>query len=324
MAEQAKPKVLVIQGPTACGKTALSIRLAQEYQGEIVNADSMQMVRGFNVGTAKPTPQERQQVPHHLFDVVSPDEHYDAGGYVDRARAVIDLILRKQRLPIIVGGTGLYVRTLLGGLADLPGADAQLRERYQAILNEQGVKALADMLLEKDPKAVQTLDLENPVRVIRALEVLELTGEPIWLHQQRHEFADRPYDTLQVVIHADLAVLDDRIRQRTALMVKSGLIEEVQRLLMVYGDRTLRPYQSIGYRQVLEFLDGKTDYYNLEEEIIRKTRRYARKQLQWLRNEKQTRWYRYPEQEHGLTQDVGSWLAGEALPAVEDGLPSSE
>ena len=296
----------------------MSIRLAQEYQGEIINADSMQMVRGFNVGTAKPTLQERQQVPHHLFDVVGPDEHYDAGSYVERARAVIDLVARKGRLPIIVGGTGLYVRTLLGGLADLPGADAELRRKYQSILDEQGPKALADLLVARDARAVQTLDLENPVRVIRALEVLDLTGEPIWAHQERHEFADRPYDTLQVVVHTDLAVLDERIKQRTARMVKAGLIEEVQRLLVVYGDRTLRPYQSIGYRQVLEFMDGKTDYYNLEEEIVRKTRRYARKQLQWLRNEKGTRWYRHPEQDGKITEDVGRWLRGEELPTPNE------
>ncbi len=303
-----KPNIVVVQGPTACGKTGLAIRIAQTFGGEIVNADSVQFVRHFDIGSAKPTAEERRAAVHHLVDAVEPDAPYDAAEYARRAHACITEILERKRLPVVSGGTGLYVRALLGGLVELPKRNESLRAKYAEILETSGVAALFSMLEDRAPEAGEYIDRHNPPRVVRALEVLEMTGRPIWKWQREHRFRDRPYRALVLALKPDFAALEERIRLRTRDMLEAGLVREVQKLLERFPDRNIRAYGSIGYRQALEFLDGKTAEAELEESIVRATRRYAKKQLSWLNTEPDVRWCD-PENEAEILARAAAFLS---------------
>ncbi len=301
-----RPNVVVIQGPTASGKTGLAVEIAERFDGEIVNADSLQWIREFDAGTAKPTPEERERAVFHLVDIFDPADRPDAGCFVNLAREAIADIAERSRLPVIAGGTALYVRALLGGLVELPSRDDELRASYDSILQSEGAEALAKRLLEKDPSAADHIDLQNPVRVVRALEVLEKTGIPIQEHQARHRFAERPYRALRLHLEADLNELDRRIHLRTRMMLDAGLIEEALRLLARYGDDSL-PMRSIGYRQVVRCLAGDFPESLLQEKIEVATRRYARKQLRWMHHE-DSHPVRYPEEKETIFRLVEEFL----------------
>ena len=289
--------IVVVQGPTASGKSELGVRIAGTFDGEVVIADSLQWVRYFDIGTAKPGEAERAGIPHHLIDSVEPDEHTDAAVYVRRARAAIDEVLDCGRLPVVVGGTGLYVRSLLCGLVDLPGRDPGLRETYDRIICERGLEALFDLLESRAPEAARYIDRRNPPRVVRALEILELTGRPIWEWQAEHGFSDRPYNAFRAALKPGMDWLRPRVERRTKAMLAGGLVEEVERLLERYPDRSSRAFGAIGYREVLEYLDGRIERAELEAAITRATLRYARKQLGWLRRETEVNWFRPGEEE---------------------------
>ena len=304
-----RPKIIVIQGPTASGKTGLAVEVAERFGGEIVNADSLQWIREFDAGTAKPTPEERARAVFHLVDVFDPADRPDAGCFVDLARHAIADIFERGCLPIIAGGTALYVRTLLGGLVELPSRNDDLRAGYDAVLEDKGAAGLAELLLQKDPTAQNHIDLQNPVRVVRALEVLDLTGLPIQEHQARHRFAERPYRALRFHLDVDLDSLDHRIHLRTAIMLESGLIEEALRLLARYGEDCL-PMRSIGYRQVAQCLAGEFPESQVQEKIETATRRYARKQIRWM-NKEDSRPIRYPEQLPEVLEMIEEFLSSD-------------
>jgi len=285
-----KPKVIVVQGPTACGKTGLAIEVCKRFDGEVINADSLQWVKHFDIGTAKPTPDEMRQARHHIIDVMEPDQEYDAAIYTKMAREIIAEVISRGKVPVVAGGTGLYVRTLLGGIVDLPGRNDEIRGKYEKILEEHGAEVLFEELRSLDPEAEQHIDKHNPRRVIRALEVILQTGKPIWVWQAEHKFKESPYNSFNIALKPDLEKLDKRIMIRSQQMLDQGLIEETENLLERFPDKSLKPFGSIGYKQVVEYLGGKIERSELLEKIAQATRRYARKQVRWLKTEDCIKW----------------------------------
>jgi tRNA dimethylallyltransferase len=306
-----RPPVVVIAGPTAAGKTRAAIELALRFGGEIVNADSVQVYRHLDVGTAKPSAAERARVPHHLIDVVTPDVRYDAGRYLVDARAAARRCHERGRAVFLAGGTGLYVRAFLEGL--LPGArpDAGLRARLEA--EDAAARRAGDpdrlhrRLASLDPDAAARVHPHDARRVIRALELCLLGGRPASEARRRHGFADRPYRALQLVLDPGRDELDRRIDARCARMLEAGLLQEVRRLReMGYGPE-LRPLQSIGYRHLHPVVDGLDTLANALDAMRRDTRRFARRQRTWWRAVPEAIWMR-PEDEDGIAKAVESFL----------------
>jgi tRNA dimethylallyltransferase len=302
-----KPQIAVVQGPTASGKTELAVRIARRFDGELVNADSLQWVKYFDIGTAKPSASDRAAVQHYLIDSVEPDEHTDVATYLRLARPIIADIQKRGSLPIVEGGTGLYVRALLGGLVELPGRNDALRERFEALLMSEGPEGLFAELERREPHAAQHIDRDNPRRVIRALEVLELTGKPIWSWQREHGFSERPYDAFIIAIRPDMESLQVRVEDRTDYMLKLGLVDEVRDLLNRYP-RTLKAFGAIGYAQVLQMIDGEFPESELKARIVTATMQYAKKQLRWLKTEKDVHWIVSGEQDQVLAE-LGEWVS---------------
>jgi len=286
----ARPKIVVIAGPTASGKTAVGIELAEKFDGEIVSADSIQVYRYLDVGSAKPTKEERERVSHHLIDIRDPDEDFSAGEYVREARHAIRDILQRNRLPLIVGGTGLYVRLLLGGIADMPQRDAALRKRL--LEHEKEVPGiLCHRLSAVDPASARRIPPGNLARVIRALEVFELTGKTISEVQQRHALQDRPYEHLFICLSPDRRVLYERIDNRVDSMIENGLVEEVKSLYVRGYSPMLNSLQSLGYRHATMILSGGLAVEEAVRLMKRDTRHYAKRQLTWFRSEPDAVWF---------------------------------
>lgn len=302
-----KPRVICIVGPTGVGKTAMALELADRWGGEIVSADSMQVYRHMDIGTAKPTPEERRRIPHHLLDVVDPDETFDASRYYDLARAVIALLHRQKRPVFIVGGTGLYIRALLGGLIDGPGANEVLRRELKQEINQKGKVYLYQRLRTMDPGAADRIHPHDGVRIIRALEVLELTGRSIVAHQQEHRFREAPYKALRIGLHLDRERLKDRIERRTDRMIAEGFVEEVRRLLdMGYGE-SLKTMQSLGYRNLVSFLAGRQILEEAVRQIKRDSCRYAKRQMTWFAADPEVEWFD-PGDVEGAATRIGLFL----------------
>lgn len=286
-----KPRLIVIVGPTAVGKTSVAIALAKQLNGEIISADSMQVYRYMDIGTAKPTPEERNQAPHHLIDIVNPDEAFNASCFMERARAVIADIQKRGKVIIVVGGTGLYIRALLGGLFDGPSADKELRRAYFAVLEKEGKAGLYEMLKVRDSKAAAAIHPNDTSRMIRALEVLEMTGISIVEQQQEHGFSQQPYSVLKIGLRAERTVLYERIEARTDQMMAQGFPEEVRRLLDMGFHEGLKPMQALGYKQLVRVLSGDLDLEEAVCQVKRETRRYAKRQLTWFGADPDVRWF---------------------------------
>jgi len=285
-----RPRVLVISGPTASGKTALAVELALRLGGEIVNADSMQVYRGMNIGTAKPTEEEKKGVPHHLLDVADPDELFNAARYRSLAMEAIHGVHRKGAVCLVVGGTGLYIRALLGGLFDCPEAPAGLREALAEEWEKQGPEAMHQRLSAEDPAAGRAIHPNDRVRVLRALEVIRLTGKPFSSAARDHAFRERPFEALKICLSMERDRLYDRINARGRRMLESGLVEETRALLdQGYGPE-LKPMRSLGYRHATAFLQGDWDWETTLEKLRIDTRRYAKRQLTWFRGEPDYVW----------------------------------
>jgi len=286
-----QPQLVIISGPTATGKTALAIELATRYGAEIISADSRQVYRYLDIGTAKPTQAQQATVPHHLIDVVNPDEPFDSARFRGLALAAIDDTLRRGKRVLVVGGTGLYLRALTRGLFAGPPADPALRTRLYEQEQSEGRGFLHRRLAGVDPEAAARLHPNDTVRLIRALEVLLLSGVPLSQWQRDHGFRDRPFATLTISLVMERETLARRIEERCRQMVRDGLIEEVRRVWeMGYGPE-LAPLQTIGYAQIGEMLRGR---YGLADALARmagETRRLAKRQLTWLRAEPEVRWF---------------------------------
>ncbi|HEY65688.1 MAG TPA: tRNA (adenosine(37)-N6)-dimethylallyltransferase MiaA [Caldilineae bacterium] len=286
----ARPPLIAIVGPTAVGKTALSLDLAEAIDGEIVSADSRQIYRYMDIGTAKPTPAERARVPHHLLDVVDPDQTLTLAQYQRMAYAAIEEIHRRGRVPLLVGGTGLYVRAVLEGLRipEVP-PQPELRAQLQAEAAEKGAQALHDRLAALDPVAAARIDPRNVRRVIRALEVCLVTGRPISELQQA---SPPPYRILRVGLTRPRAELYARIDARVDAMIEAGLVGEVRSLLARGYGPDLPAMSGLGYRQICRYLAGEVTLEEAVREIKRKTRRFVHQQQTWFRpDDPRIRWF---------------------------------
>jgi tRNA dimethylallyltransferase len=287
-------KVAVLVGPTAVGKTTVALDLAEALGAEIINADSMQVYRELDIGTAKPTSQERDRVRHHLVDVADPDEHYDAACYAREARQAIADLHQRGVPPLVVGGTGLYIKALLAGLFHQDEAVPEVRARLARELAQQGLPALLARLTSLDPATAERLAPGDTYRILRALEVAEATGRPISELHADHNFSDRPYTTLKLGLDLPREELYQRIDERVQAMLNQGWIEEVRRLLKRYP-AGIKPLQALGYRHLVAYLEVLLPLPEAIEQTQKETRRYAKRQLTWFRADPEVRWF-HPDQ----------------------------
>ena len=283
-----KPKLIAVVGPTASGKTALSLRLAEALDGEILSCDSMQIYRGMDIGTAKPSPEERRGIPHHLIDIVSPEEAFSCADYKRLAEGAIRDVLSRGKTPIFCGGTGLYLDAVLTVSDFSPTVPEGLREELQ----QEDPDALWEELLAVDPEAAATMHKNNRKRVIRALEIYRGTGKTKTEWDRLSRQSESPYDTLIIGLdYQSRQTLYDRIDRRVDLMLEQGLIEEVQALAL---DRSSTAGQAIGYKELYLWLDGLLSREEAIELLKKNTRHYAKRQLTWFRRNDNTLWF-YPD-----------------------------
>jgi tRNA dimethylallyltransferase len=285
-----KPSIVIIAGPTASGKTAIGIRLAENIGGEIISADSIQIYRFMDIGSAKPSLEERSRIPHHMIDIRDPDEDFSAGDYVKCAREVIRDVRNRDRIPLVAGGTGLYIRLLLGGIADIPPPQPSIREQLREEERRRGKGALFRRLVEVDPETAAVTPEANLPRIIRSLEVFESTGKKISEIQRNHAFRDRPYHCLFLCLDPGREVLYERIENRVDNMIQGGLLEEVAALYKRGYSRELKSMQSLGYRHTGMILAGEMDIHDAVALMKRDTRRYAKRQFTWFRSEPEVLW----------------------------------
>ncbi len=286
-----KPKVIVICGATGIGKTSVGIELAETLGGEIVSADSMQIYRYMDIGTAKPTPAELARIAHHMIDIVDPDADYDAVQFSKQARDRIAEIVNRDLIPIVVGGTGLYIKALLHGLFQSQPVDPQIRNRLKQEAEENGSGFLFERLKKSDPAAAGRIHPNDSYRIIRALETIESSGKSISDLHQRHGFTEDPFNALTVCLGMDRQKLYTRIDKRVDLMIEAGLVEEVTKLLEMGYPAELKSMQSIGYRHVVEFLAEKLLWDECVRTLKRDTRRFAKRQFTWFGADQQVQWY---------------------------------
>lgn len=275
-------RVIVICGPTASGKTALSLCLAQELDTEIISADSRQIYKYLSIGTAKPTPDELKRVPHHLIDVLEPDIEYSASKFENDAEKIIDRIHNSNKIPIVVGGSGLYIHALVEGIFDTTSDDAEYRDLLQDYRAQYGNDYLYNMLLKADPVSAAKMLPQNYKRVIRALEVLHVTGKPIWEHHQ-HQEKKKKYDFIKISPDVERKLLYEIIETRVDKMVTDGLVAEVKEVLSMGYSASLNSLNTVGYKEIISFLNGDFSLERAIELIKRNTRRFAKRQLTWFR-----------------------------------------
>jgi tRNA dimethylallyltransferase len=290
------PRLVVIVGPTAAGKTGLAIELARRVGAEVVSADSQQVYRGMDIGTGKASAAERAAVPHHLVDVVAPDEEMTAARFAELADRAIAAIAARDRRIVVCGGTGLYVRILLYGLFDAPPADPSLRAELAADADRLGTPALWERLAAVDPAAAARIDRNDRKRLVRALEVFLLTRTPISEHQRRHDFRTLPrrYPALLIGLAPARDELYPRIEARVDQMIAAGLVDEVRALRAAGYLPPLRSQQAIGYAEIHAHLAGATGLSSAIDLIKRNSRRYARRQLTWYRGDSTVEWFEDP------------------------------
>lgn len=280
-----KIKIAAITGPTASGKTALAIRLARELDGEIISCDSMQIYKGMDIGTAKPTADELAAVPHHLIDVLPADAPYSCSDYVKDAEAAIEDIVSRGKMPIFCGGTGLYLdRLLKGGNDDEAACDESVRAELKAFYEENGVDALYSRLLELDPEAAESIHKNNVKRVMRAIEICLVTGKKkSEIDKKNAEIVDKYDHRVITLAFGDRELLYNRIDRRVDMMIEEGLIEETKRLIAdgVF-ERSVTAAQAIGYKELFPYLRGEDTLENCVEELKRASRRYAKRQITWF------------------------------------------
>ena len=285
-----KPKVIVICGPTASGKTSLSIDLAKRINGEIVSCDSMQIYKDMDIGSAKPTKEEMQGIKHYLIDCVSPEERYSVARYKKEAEQAIKEILEKGKTPIVVGGTGLYVNSLVYGIEyNEIEVDMTYRKKLEEIALEHGLDTLYEQALQIDPEAMQIISRNDKKRIMRVLEIYHATGKTKTQQEQESRKNGVKYDYHVFAIFMDRDKLYDRINKRVDIMIENGLIEEVKQLLKKYKNYPTA-MQGLGYKEVKEYLEGIITKDEMIEKIKMETRRYAKRQMTWFKKNKNTIW----------------------------------
>ncbi len=280
------PEVILISGPTAVGKSAVALEVARQCNAEIVNGDSLQIYRYLDIGTAKPDLEERSLVPHHLFDILDPDQSFNATDFQDRASTVIADIRSRGRLPLVVGGTGLYLRALLFGLCPMPEIDAGIRAELEGRLAKEGSEALHAELERYDAPMAARLAPRDRTRVLRALETVLATGKSLAYFQERHRFLEPRYRFLHLFLDLERELLYQRINERVEVMLANGFVDEVKGLLEKGFSPELKPLKSIGYRQLIDHIEGRLSLDQATSDTKQATRRYAKRQLTWFRNDK--------------------------------------
>lgn len=285
-----KPKLIIIMGPTASGKSPLAVDMAHEFNGEIINADSMQVYRYMDIGTAKLTFSERRGIVHHLIDVADPDDEFNASRYRELAMPAIKAITEREKTCFIVGGTGLYIKTLLGGLMGCPPSDQDLRDELINECKEKGVPFLHERLKQLDPESADRIHPNDRTRVVRALEIISLTDRPHSSIIMEHGFGERPFHALKICLNMDRDRLYDRINDRSRRMFEEGLIDETRSLIERGYSPELRSMNSLGYRHVSAFLRKEWSLEVMMSRLKQDTRRYAKRQLTWFRGDHEMIW----------------------------------
>lgn len=282
-------KVLVIVGPTASGKSDVALHVARLLGGEIVSADSRQVFRYLDIGTAKPAKEQRAEIRHHFIDERDPAEDFNAGEFGIRAREVIEKIISRKKTPIVVGGSGLYVRSLVDGLFEGPGADKKFRERMEAFVEKGKLNELLEELREVDPSAAATIDPTKPRRIIRALEVYHLTGKPLSLHHAEMK-VDIRFTHVQFGLQWDRAQLYRRIESRCEDMIKQGLLREVEGLEQQGFTAETNALKTVGYAEAFRYRGGEISFEEMKCLFKQNSRRYAKRQLTWFRADPRIHW----------------------------------
>lgn len=288
-------KIVVICGPTGIGKTSFAINTANRFNGEIIGADSMQIYKYLDIGTAKPDPDELKQAKHHLVDFVDPAEEYDAGRYVKEADSIIHDLAARGRLPIVAGGTGLYIKALVHGLFRSKPICAETMQRLNMELEKSGARALHSRLKVCDPEAAERIHPNDSFRVIRALEVFETTGGKISQSQSEHGFDTPRYRALKFGLYMERDQLYERINKRVDLMLEAGLLDEVKQLYRSGYSFDLKSMQSIGYKHMGMFLKDEVEWNEAVRLLKRDTRRYAKRQFTWFNKDKEIHWVKPAE-----------------------------
>lgn len=305
-----KSPLIILTGPTAVGKTALSIELAKRVNGEIISADSMQVYRCMDIGSAKVTREEMEGVPHHLIDILDPFEEFHVVRFKELAKQAVEGILSRGHIPIVVGGTGFYIQALLYDIDFTEARETNsIRRELEQAAREKGASYLHEMLFKVDPESAEAIHENNIKRVIRALEFYRQTGEKISVHNEKERKKESPYHFLYFVIHSDRPSLYARIDQRVDRMLEKGLIEEVKRLKEMGCSRELVSMQGLGYKEILEYLDGGLTFEEAVYILKRDTRHFAKRQLTWFRRERDVRWIYLPEFENNKEKVLEHLLA---------------
>lgn len=294
----ATPKILCIVGPTACGKTTLGILLAKQLHGEVVSVDSMQIYRGMTIGTAAPTAAEMDGVPHHMVAIADPEENWSVARFVEEADKCIQDILRRGKLPILVGGTGLYLDAIIAGRTFAPGVSGgKIRTTLECRLATEGIEPLHSELCAVDPESAERLPLADEKRILRALEVYLETGKTMTQHNQESQQIPKKYDATYIgLAFADRADMRALIDHRVDLMVENGLLDEIRALLARGLDRSCTALQAIGYKEFLAALDGEASMAEAIEEVKLRSRQYAKRQLTWLRRNTNIFWIHWEKE----------------------------
>lgn len=308
---QEREKLVVIIGPTAVGKTELSLELADQFDGEIISGDSMQVYRGMDIGTAKAAPAELARAPHHLIDIINPGEEYSVAMFQESASRLITEINQRGRLPFIVGGTGLYIESVTHRFQfSTTSQDPELRDRLQCLADTEGVEALHSRLAQVDPITAERLHPNDVKRVIRALEIYELSGYKMSDFQLRAQHS--PYDLVIIGLTMDREKLYQRINLRVELMIEAGLVEEVRRLLDQGYDASLVSMQGLGYKELIPYLYGEITLEKAINDIKQRTRHFAKRQLSWFRRMPQIQWFDMtdPAEKPKIEETIKQILAG--------------
>ena len=282
--------LVVLLGPTASGKSRIAVQLAKRFETEVLAADSRQVYRGMDLGTDKPMMEERQGIPHRLIDLVDPDEPFNSGWYRQVALMETTRLYAARQLPLLVGGTGLYIRTLVRGLCSAPQSDPMVRAELLELVREQGRDGLYARLMEVDPDGAARLHPNDEAKVLRALEVHRLTGQPLSTIQRQHGFRDGPFSTLLIGLHRPTETLYRRIEERIDWQLAHGMVEETRALLDQGYGRHLGAMKGLGYRQVAAYLAGEYHYDEMVRRFKRDTRRFAKRQMTWFRKEPGIQW----------------------------------
>jgi tRNA dimethylallyltransferase len=314
----------VIIGPTAVGKTDLSLSIARELEAEIVGGDSRQVYRFLDIGTAKPSAAQRQMVPHHLIDIVNPDEPLNAARFAQLAWRCIDTIDTRGKLPLVVGGSGLYIRALTDGLFAGPGADPGLRTALEAEAHRLGLQALHDRLAAVDPAAADRVHPHDRVRIIRALEIYTLTGKPISQWQRQWQNPVRPRAFVLIGLTRDREDLRQRIATRTEAMLQMGLEAEVRRVLAMGYPATLPTLQSVGYGEIVAYLDGRWNLARARELIEGNTWRLVKRQMTWFRRVAGIHWISLTETSEAAAVQMIQNLLAKAWDLPQETLPETQ